>query len=67
MRSPNPPPSKVKSKPRRKPLSSSELLRYSQEHHTLTAQLHEAARELSALLCEMGSLLASFKRENRYQ
>jgi hypothetical protein len=67
MRSPNPPPSKVKSKPRRKPLSSSELLRYSQEHHTLTAQLHEAARELSALLREMGSLLASYKRENRYQ
>ena len=62
-----PPPSKVKSKPRAKALSSSELLRYSQERRTLVVQLHEAARELSALLREMSLLLASHNRENRYQ
>ena len=61
------PPSKVKSKPRAKALSSSELLRYSQERRTLVVQLHEAARELSALLREMSLLLASHNRENRYQ
>lgn len=66
MRSQIPPPSKVKSKPRPKPLSSSELLRYSQERRTLVAQLHEAAREVSALLREMSFLLASYSRENRY-
>jgi hypothetical protein len=66
MRSRIPPPRKVKSKPRPKQLSSSELLRYSQERRTLVVQLHEAAREVSALLHEMSLLLASYGRENRY-
>jgi len=32
----------------------------------LVVQLHEAAREVSALLHEMSLLLASYGRENRY-
>ena len=61
------PPRKVKSKSRLKSLTQSELLHFSQEYETLVVQLQEAVRELSALVGEMCSLLASHNRENGYQ
>ena len=64
---PSSPPSNMKSKPRPRPLSRSELLlRYSEEHHTLVAELDEALCELSALIREMCLLLASHAPEGPY-
>jgi hypothetical protein len=56
----------VNSKRRPKPLSHSDLVRYSEVHQKLVVELDEAVRELSALVREVSELLVSQEREKHY-